>query len=305
MESTQVITVITCPICEYPHYKERSLWLHYQTQHKNESIKCKTCYLSFKRIKTFLNHQNEVHPELKGLKPNEKSVQKSSENESIGCEICGIRFENKNDLSKQMQIKHNNIDVTCDYPSCNETFDTEKALKAHKKRVHKVKVYICEHCGKVFGSSGGHYLHIQNAHENIRFQCEHCNEWYTSKRGLKDHVQRIHFKKRFECETCGKSVSNVSMLALHKRVEHHGERFHCQLCDLVCKYPTHLKEHMKQKHSHSKQEFKCEICGQLLATSRTFRKHVKRVHKTTVEQLKSLDVNNVPKFYHEKLNERK
>ncbi|XP_011157841.1 zinc finger protein 2 homolog [Solenopsis invicta] len=149
-------------------------------------------------------------------------------------------------------------------PNEEERFTADaKAIIAHMKDVHDVRLYICDVCGQDFRKRNELSLHLDDhvAKEEGDFQCEICNRIFSNLRLFRIH-KRIHYPqvKSWPCDTCGKKYNSKNLLEEHMNT-HMGVRpYVCETCgkDFASKYT--YKAHVKT-HELRPRPFECSQCN--------------------------------------------
>jgi hypothetical protein len=121
---------------------------------------------------------------------------------------------------------------------------TKKLASAEKK-----KIWLCEQCGKRFGSKHDLIRHLETHNPTNDFNCRICVKAFKTDQYRYQHEQR-HIVSKVECQKCGKEFKNISA----------------------------FRDHHRYKHS-DKKTAECQICNKTLSCNRALRNHEKRVHK--------------------------
>ena len=101
-----------------------------------------------------------------------------------------------------------------------------KEMFEHFEKVHGIKIFQCEECGKVFETKEEVKVHEKEEHE-----------------------QMVH-RKGFECILCDENFENESELEEHWEIEHEDNVFRCIHLNCEEKYICQelQREHMIEKH---------------------------------------------------------
>lgn len=68
------------------------------------------------------------------------------------CDVCGVEFFKRSELSKHLDEHITNEDDTFECDVCHRTFNNFRLYRVHKKMHNSSqKNYTCELCGKRFG----------------------------------------------------------------------------------------------------------------------------------------------------------
>ena len=90
----------------------------------------------------------------------------------------------------------------------------------------------------------GHYDEV-----NDQYQCMICKRKCVSEQALQDHF-KTHFNNHCKCPFCERTFYNKNDLTGHIS-SHTGQRdFRCHICDKEYGHKSHLRRHIKLKHSN-------------------------------------------------------
>lgn len=92
---------------------------------------------------------------------------------------------------------------------CGHASANKSHLNIHMESHEKTKTFICEQCGKSFGTKFFLNQHIASVHVKQKpFKCTHCEQFFAYKDNLKKNIASVHEnKKPFDCPKCEKSFS--------------------------------------------------------------------------------------------------
>ncbi|XP_063930898.1 zinc finger protein 354A-like isoform X2 [Zophobas morio] len=154
-----------------------------------------------------------------------------------------------------------------------------RAITAHMKSCHDIRLYICDVCGQDFRKRNELSAHLDEhvAAEEGDFQCEVCNRIFSNLRLFRIH-RRMHYpqNKAWPCETCGKKYSSRNLLEEHINT-HTGVRpYVCQQCgkDFASKYTFRAHE---KTHEVRPRPFACQQCPKTFLSQQNLVQH-ERTH---------------------------
>ncbi|XP_030385393.1 zinc finger protein 235 [Scaptodrosophila lebanonensis] len=242
------------------------------------------------------------------------------------CVHCGKAYARSNLLRSHLQEVHIRLKASypCPHPNCNKMYRAIRSLKYHINQQHggrqsssaadvdlNCSLYICDKCGKSYGSQGHltrhQWVHV-GKHERP-FECNHCAQRFYTKQFLADHLVRRHSSAYIQrckkcgrifpscddlanhmkelhasatpniwkCDTCHKSFSTRSNLRCHQRVVHACVRPHsCSFCPAKFGKRQCL-EHHEMRHT-GERAFKCLACKRAFIQKGAYQRHM-RAHK--------------------------
>ncbi|XP_049558986.1 zinc finger protein 558-like isoform X1 [Orcinus orca] len=158
---------------------------------------------------------------------------------------------------------------------CSRVFNSEFALRRHRKDHMGKKPHTCEECGKDFSRSSNLSIHRRIHTGEKPYRCGVCGKDFSRSSNLSIH-QRIHTgEKRFRCSDCGKDFSRRAALQIHQSV-HTGRKPHaCKVCDRGFTSRSTLARH-QQDHAGDK-AYVCDTCGRGFSQRASLYLH-QRVH---------------------------
>ena len=290
--------MINCPNCTETFGNRDNLLIHFKSVHSHESIKCKTCDLTFIRLKPYLSHDEKIHQSegrilrcdicekgfaLQGdLK---KHIDSNHANYELACEICGVSLRNKSKLHVHKREVHSESkEEKCD--QCYDTFQSKHMLGKHIRYKHSNTVLTCEICEYCCTSNVLLKSHLKNVHEKVNkdYPCEFCSKVFSTGRGLKFHIKRVHkATKDEECRKCG---IFVEYLSYHEKLVHYdrkvgNEKVACEICGKVFSHKSFLYRHQKKVHMNL--NLPCDKCAKTFKSSFALYQHNKRIHEERQE----------------------
>ena len=138
------------------------------------------------------------------------------------------------------------------------------------------KIFLCEHCNKLFSTKGNLRNHISTIHKNYRpFKCSfpNCEKKYECECKLIAHERTHTGIKPFVCPICQNSFFGKGNLKEHLKTHSEIRPFKCPLCDNTYKTNGALKKHIKINHDHIL-KFSCEYCEKKFGTNSALKQHI-------------------------------
>ena len=175
----------------------------------------------------------------------------------------------------------------CDY----QTIYTSN-LKRHVRQKHSVKNkiqsavaknYLCNRCGKKFGSKYGLDLHQKSVHdETFRFECQFCSRKFNSLSNFNSHKAGHDPSLREKCPDCKATFQSRRSLLRHtckgsgltKKEPPIVQKCICSECGAEFKSKDTLLEH--QRRVHENQPLFCLKCFKQFKWRSSLHYHVKK-----------------------------
>ncbi|GAB5360314.1 hypothetical protein AAMO2058_000617000 [Amorphochlora amoebiformis] len=224
----------TCGNCN-KSFSERSDLVTHMAIHTGElPYVCKICSMRFRWRYQRIAHRNQVH---------------SKSEESYICELCNNTFTSRLHLRrhvmhhlevKDMKKSLGRI-ITCE---CGQSYDSKDELFLHIKK-HQIrgeneialrtarkadpgrKILSCQHCQRIFFTSGGLHQHEIREHSTRSSIIGHhlctfpgCTKKLRSYRDLEAHNNTHYNRKPHRCDICGISFAALTNLCCHRKTRH-------------------------------------------------------------------------------------
>ncbi len=103
--------------------------------------------------------------------------------DSYKCESCEKEFSRKDNLTRHVRNKHENISFAC--PKCNRTFARESSRNQHEivcggaVNTSASEGGVCDVCVQFFALMKNLRQHKRSVHENIKYECCKCENNYS------------------------------------------------------------------------------------------------------------------------------
>ena len=185
---------------------------------------------------------------------------------------------------------------------CGKEFSSQKARDHHRKK-HDQEKLECNLCVEVFTSNFTLHRHLQEQHNHSTkedgeaqfenkvniFACGRCKQEFKYKRNLMTHIESVHERTEpCTCKICDQKIAKSSHLKRHMREKHSALNvkkvlkkeeitdFKCEQCLKVFKRREHLLQHLSV-HQVLGPQYNCEECDASFSNTRNLDRH-KRIH---------------------------
>ncbi|KAF1849315.1 uncharacterized protein K460DRAFT_354178 [Cucurbitaria berberidis CBS 394.84] len=126
--------------------------------------------------------------------------------------------------------------VKCTYKDCDMSFETEKAMRSHKK--HSDEHEYCHKCNEDFDSYDDYIQHKITRPEEHDKACRVCGDEFKSDSGLRRHIELNHkIDQKLTCIGCHKSFYRACLFMEHLEFGH---------CDVIS--ASQFQGHIVHKH---------------------------------------------------------
>lgn len=210
------------------------------------------------------------------------------------------KIRSKPKKAKQNEAEHLPSDQKMAHPCnyCDKKFSKLVNVQAHIKAVHiGERPYICEECGKAFGTKGALKEHQVTHSDEKPFQCSHCPKKFKNLPRLKTH-EDIHTDTLYVCPHCGLQLNTKRTLKMHMVVHSDQKKFKCQYCGNEYKRSKALKNHLIL-HTGLR-PYQCPFCEKTFANGSNCRSHKKKAHPKELAALEASGgqtrATNIPKL---------
>ncbi|XP_059089601.1 oocyte zinc finger protein XlCOF6-like isoform X1 [Tigriopus californicus] len=235
-------------------------------------FECEQCPKSFKKRRTFENHQKTHLTDRGPRPPRSASISHSRSRKSFGCEHCTMTYTNSRSLTKHLALVHQRGFFGCSV--CKFQTDSAPDIQTHCSQVHpEISDTVCPSCKEsvnMFKEVGGLPAHFA--------QCS-INKYQVQKE--KQRKKNLTYRKKpYICSKCGKDCKYNAQLQIHEK-QHMGEMdFACSECDFKTFSKTYLRSHLKthliKKGVISKPI--CDICGLEVRDKSALKRHKLYMH---------------------------
>lgn len=167
-------TLHTCEQCKKEFSYRSALKKHLATHTSEKPCICEECGKAFKTRSNLGQHQkihlkdgNQFHcSQCDFTSENHAAVHAHRQIHPEGClicEICGMAYGERSNLTKHMRVHDPRRPYSCSYPDCPWRFKTEMMCHAHIKAHNTQGQHQCGYCGFMFR----HKCHLRR-HERVQ-----------------------------------------------------------------------------------------------------------------------------------------
>uniref|UniRef100_A0A672HW96 Zinc finger protein 142 n=1 Tax=Salarias fasciatus TaxID=181472 RepID=A0A672HW96_SALFA len=252
--SKHIYRTHTCPVCRRCFKMRSHLQEHLHLHFPDPGLQCPTCQRYFtSKSKLRVHRLREAGEKLHR------------------CHLCEYSAVERNSVRRHLASVHaaeaeggaDTRSFLC--PTCGESFQQSRALKAHMKTHNVVsadKPLTCFQPGCRFQTSLRKELikHVYDMHGVKAVECRHhaCGAVFQSEADMEAHY-RSHLA--YHCSECDFSCSNKSVFLQHQRLGHPGsERLCCDFCSFVTFNPVEFEQHVGHLHA-SEKIHRCPQCS--------------------------------------------
>ncbi|RZF41683.1 hypothetical protein LSTR_LSTR011618 [Laodelphax striatellus] len=176
------------------------------------------------------------------------------------CIYCQQVLPTPQKLERHINSSHNTEETKHWFcKDCNETLLVSyKSLEGFKfnhfkeRHPNKLRIFVCETCGKHFNRKSGLLQHTKQHSANDFFICAYCNKKFSIKNSLLVHIRQHMNEKTFKCTICDKAFNRESSLHKHNLDMHSVKKHMCNVCEKRFSYPSALRDHMRKAHPYVK-----------------------------------------------------
>uniref|UniRef100_A0A182PS07 C2H2-type domain-containing protein n=2 Tax=Anopheles epiroticus TaxID=199890 RepID=A0A182PS07_9DIPT len=240
-----------------------------------ESTSCEVCKEVFQKLDL---HMIKVHAPTTAI-PTDKRYK---------CEQCGRMFNFLAQLKIHLDCVHGSKDVRCNV--CNKYFNL-KSFEAHKRTAHTDQMLMCEHCPKLFKSSGALKIHARSHDDSLAqfTACKLCNK-QMKHANLKKHMTSQHSEDGpVSCELCGKSFRSMFHMKRHQKntckATIDSRPHKCEVCGKGFHTKLTMVEHMTT-HTRTNQ-YQCAFCFKSFGYISNLQKHRKKAHPLEWQEIQA------------------
>ncbi|KAH3704842.1 uncharacterized protein LOC127860257 [Dreissena polymorpha] len=170
------------------------------------------------------------------------------------CEVCGMGYAKKNNLSRHM-LSHSDVKpFQCKL--CPSQFIRKMDYECHVNSHKGYRAHLCKVCDKSFLTSKGLKAHQENIHMGFtKFQCRHCDRRFFKRSGLNTH-EATHYEATLKCQYCDHKFRDKCGLRKHERTHTGLKHYQCHVCNNAFNQCTPYYVHMEKRHNINRESIK-------------------------------------------------
>ena len=194
-----------CDECDYTSTKNRHLYQHKYSTHRDNIFTCEQCNHQVKSNESLKNHLKTKHLHMYSF-----------------CELCDFKTTLHKKLKYHMQWIHEGIGYSC--TMCEYKGKSRAVLKRHTIIKHDLKKQHCKQCSFECAFDSSLRRHVRTKHEGKIFQCPKCNFTATQNNPVLNHIKRVHDGLTWDCSICSKPFSAPDYLRHHLKKTHNEQQ---------------------------------------------------------------------------------
>ncbi|KAG7263442.1 hypothetical protein CRUP_005309 [Coryphaenoides rupestris] len=279
--SEHIFRTHTCPKCRRCFKMRSHLREHLRIHFPSPSLQCPTCQHFFTsksklRVHMLREAGHKVHR-------CHRCDYSAVERNAVRRHLANVHGDDDTGGGDEAEVtagdQHTPDAPTYPCPTCGQTFQQSRSLKAHMK-THNVplgrqEALSCFQEGCPFRGSGRKDLlrHAMDTHGVVAAVCRHhaCNAVFATEMEMEVHW-RSH--QAYHCPQCDFSCSNKSVFLRHQRQGHAGgEELRCDFCAFVTFNPVAFQQHVGHLHA-SEKIHQCPQCSYVTAHKRGLNRHM-------------------------------
>lgn len=233
---------IPCEYCDLKMFTETDRSYHYRVCEKLREAKsvaeynCPQCGILVVGANKLRMHINSSH-----------RVRTPNASPFI-CDLCGKLLKNKHCLQVHMKIQHISVkNFKCEH--CQESYKSISGLKYHIAQNHSESsgVFKCSLCD--FETKQEFLLrrHLRRHNPDKSYVCNQCGRSFGSLDSLKSHMYSHASDRPFNCDACDKTFKSKAKLRSHVR-SHEGRKYECSVCLSLYLSNQALRNHLQKQH---------------------------------------------------------
>ncbi|XP_031828121.2 uncharacterized protein LOC116425063 [Nomia melanderi] len=298
--------VYICQTCDTAFPTRRILKHHVSATHTPIKLLmykyfCMFCTQGFSKKSRLQIHIGHFHANQTPIIP--KPWLDSSPNCKVDavCSICNLVFESNEGFIEHTLYYYKGQMFTCTF--CDQTFHGMYMLNHHNKLKHysedKRKLYtlICNICNEGFNQESHLHAHKQHVHLNrvtYKPSCPQVNpssntQDHTYALINRDNASSSFPSKKFTCNICHLNFLREKDLYLHRMEYTNTGDFLCSYCPRRCPNDTILARHENLTHisRNSSETYTCRFCGEVVYTTVALKCHQYHFHEMNETDLKN------------------
>ncbi|XP_072943149.1 uncharacterized protein [Epargyreus clarus] len=226
---------------------------------ESDELRCSICYNVFNNFKVLQTHLNNHYPNYVCTVCNAGFVSSMilhshSRGHVTGyfkCEQCSKVYTTQRQLRCHQNLVHKQAYMASKCGYCYERFKSYHRKIEHLIKVHNVKplTFVCNACDRNFNSQSALRIHRKRDHLMERkYACTECDMKFFARDMLDAHMLKHTGVRNFQCDVCNKCYKRRHTLREHMRIHANDRRFKCVQCGAAFVQKCSWRAHMRSKH---------------------------------------------------------
>lgn len=192
-----------CPECDKWLKNADNLHRHIRIMHRSTPATCEECGQAAPNSRALKAHQRSMHGEPTHV-----------------CDVCAKLFKSKASYELHYAQEHGTVSLKCQCPVCGKWLKHPSRLGRHML-LHKGRPVTCADCGHRAPNDRALYAHRSKLHHEPRHQCMACGKKFRVMQALREHMaMHAGITDLYTCAYCPKTFRSTANMYKHRRQMH-------------------------------------------------------------------------------------